>query len=405
MHAFSKQWVHMIVLSLLTAGAAVRAAEKGTAIEQVITSPVLLEVNAYYEPSTSSFAQAWPELRDFQPAEAVHAYAGSDFAALLPPGPVRVGETWPLDKVGCVKFLKQFHEGARHGTRGNGDSPEGGLGILARYNDQLAVILARFHGGFVLNEGWLTPGQFRGTLVLDRKSGEVKFFRWHVPMAAVNFDANRKIFDGDVGGKPIDPKNPPVFSGGGVVPRMELLGGNPAVADGQRWTASISDETAWDQIEKELYGFRKVEWVAFDEALEAARRSGKPLHVVSIDGTLCDESCCGTGKSLRAGPLSNDRIARLLNDKCINTWVLNSQLATLRAKAEHPDARALAAALLAARQPHSPVDSMVFTPELRLVSVKDADHFLGQRRERSIDLYEDFVKVALEKIAGTKDQQ
>lgn len=406
MYAFSKRSNQVLfVLALLTVGAAVHAAERAVAIKQVVTSRVPLAVKAYCEPSTSSFAQAWPELRDFQPAEAEHAYSGSDFAPLLPPGPVRVGETWPLDKAGCVKFLKQFHEGARHGTRGNGDSPEGGLAILARYNDQLAVILARFHGGFVLNEGWLTPGQFRGTLVLDRKSGEVKFFRWHVPMAAVNFDANRKIFDGDVGGKPIDPKNPPVFSGGGVWPRMELLGGDAGAAEVQKWTASIADEAAWDQIEKELYSFRKVEWVAFDEALDASRRADKPLHVVSIDGTLCDESCCGTGKSLRAGPLSSDRIARLLNEKCINTWVLNSQLATLRDKAASADARTLAATVLAARQPRSPVDSMVFTPELRLVSVKDADQFLGQRREKSIDLYEDFVKVALAKIASNNDQK
>jgi hypothetical protein len=406
MHAFIKQWAHLLlVLALLTVGAAVHAAGVGAAIKLARTSPVPLEVKAYCEPSTSSFAQAWPELRDFQPVEAVHAYPGSDFAALLPPGPVRLGQTWRLDTAGCVKFLKQFHEGATKGTRGNGDSPEGGLAILARYNDQFAVILARFHGRFVLNQGWLTPGQFRGTLVLDRTSGEVKFFRWHVPTAPVNFDANIKIFDGEVGGKPIDPKNPPVFSGGGVLPRMELLGGNPAVADGENWTASISDEAAWDQIEKELYGFRKVEWVAFEQALEAARRAGKPLHVVSIDGTLCDESCCGTGKSLRAGPLSDDRIAKLLNDKCINTWILNSQLSALRDNAEHADARALAAAVLAGRTPREPVDSMVFSPELRLISVKHAGHFLGQSRAASIDLYEDFVKVALEKIAGVKERQ
>ena len=405
MQAFIKSAHVVLVAALLTVGAAVHAAKEGAAIKLAITSPVPLEVRAFCEPSRSSFAQGWSELRDFQPAEDVHVYAGSDFAALLPPGPVRLGQTWPVDKDGCVKFLKQFHEGATIGTRGNGDSPEGGLAILARYNDQFAVILARFHGRFVLNQGWLTPGQFRGTLVLDRKSGEVKFFRWHVPMAAVNFDANIKIFDGEVGGKPIDPKNPPVFSGGGILPRMELLGGNPAVADGQNWIASIADEAAWDQIEKELYPFRKVEWVAFDKALEAARRAGKPLHVVSIDGTLCDESCCGTGKSLRAGPLSNDRVASLLNDKCINTWVLNSQLATLRDRAANPDTRALAAAMLAGRRPRSPVDSMVFTPEPSLVSVKDADHFLGQRRERSIILYEDFVKVALEKIAGIKNRQ
>jgi hypothetical protein len=47
---------------------------------------------------------------------------------------------------------------------------------------------------------------------------------------------------------------------------------------------------------------------------------------------------------------------------------------------------------------------MVFTPELRLISVKHAGHFLGQRRERSIVLYEDFLKVALKDIAGTEDK-
>jgi hypothetical protein len=125
---------------------------------------------------------------------------------------------------------------------------------------------------------------------------------------------------------------------------------------------------------------------------------------VSIDGTLCDESCCGTGKSLRAGPLSDDRIARLLNDKCINTWVLNSELATLRDNAEHADARALSADVLAGRTPHEPVDSMVFTPELRLVSVKHAGHFLGQSRAASIALYEDFMGVALKNIAGLEDK-
>src|SRR5688572_11659666 len=120
MHAFIKQSTHVpLVLALLTAGAAVHAAEAGAAIKLAITSHVPLEVKAYCEPSTASFAQAWPELRDFQPAEAVHAYAASDFAALLPPGPVRVGETWPLDNAGCVKFLKQFHEGASKGTSGN----------------------------------------------------------------------------------------------------------------------------------------------------------------------------------------------------------------------------------------------------------------------------------------------
>jgi hypothetical protein len=415
-----------LVLALLAAGATGHAAEQQAAIKLAITPPAPLEVKAFWEPVTESqygFGQKWPELRDFRPAKAVQVYAASDFAALLPPGPVQVGGTWPIDKAGCVKFLRQFHAGATSDLHlDNGDSPKGGLALLARYNDELAVILARYHGEFVLNEGWLTPGQFQGTLVLDRKSGKVKFFRWHVPMAAVNFDTGRKIFDlralgltvpglkgpaldGEIGGQRLDPKNPPVITDTGILPRMELLGGNPAVADGQNWTASISDEAAWDQIEKELYSFRKVEWVAFDNALETARRMGKPLHVVSVDGTLCDESCCGTGKKLRAGPLSNPRIARLLNDKCINTWVLNSRLPSLRDQTENVDAKTLATAILASRQKGSPVDSIVFTSGLRPVSVLGVNYLPGKTLEATIDPYEDFLKVALEKIALNKDRQ
>src|SRR5688572_15505505 len=113
-HAFIKQWAHvLLVLPLLTADDAVHAAEEDAAIKLAITAPVPLEVKAYWEPisSRNGFSQSWSELRDFRPAESVHAYAGSDFAALLPPGPVRLGQTWPVDKDGCVKFLKQFHEG------------------------------------------------------------------------------------------------------------------------------------------------------------------------------------------------------------------------------------------------------------------------------------------------------
>jgi hypothetical protein len=141
------------------------ANEPPKSIDVKLHPAATMDVKAFWEPITSSFAQAWPELRDFRPAEEVRRYSTQDFAAVLPKREVRVGDTWQVDKAGCVKLLKQFHEGARGGSYvDNGDSPEDGLAILARYNDQSAVILARFHGGFVLKEGWLTPGQFKATL-------------------------------------------------------------------------------------------------------------------------------------------------------------------------------------------------------------------------------------------------
>jgi hypothetical protein len=372
------------------------------AIKLVSRSNATLDVKAFWEPITSSgsgFGQAWSELRDFRPAVEVRRYSTQDFAALLPNRDVRVGDTWQIDKERCLKFLKQFHDGATSVSHfDNGDSPEHGLATLARYNDQLAVILARFHAVFVLKEGWLTPGQFQGTLVVDRRSGAVTFFRFKVPLSPVNFDANWKILDGEVNGQRIDPNNPPIATDSGVIPRMELIGGEKLTVEDQEWTESMSDEAAWSKIEKELYPFRQIDWVEFEHALAAARQTGKPLHVVTIDGTLCDESCCGSGKALRAGPLSDKRIAQLVNAKCINTWVLNKRLPSLRDNAEDSEAQALAFAILAGRQPHSPVDSMVLTPDLRLISVQAANDILGQPREALLKTYEEFLTVAFEKL-------
>jgi hypothetical protein len=380
---------------------------KPEAVRFVSHSDATLDVKAFWEPITSSgsgFGQWWSELRDFRPAEELHRYSTQDFAALLPNRDVRVGDTWRIDKESCVKFLKQFHDGATSVEHfNNGDSPEDGLATLARYNDQLAVILARFHGVFVLKEGWLTPGQFQYTLVVERKTGAAKFFRCKVPLAAVNFDANHRILDGEVNGQRIDPKNPPIATDSGVIPRMELLGGEESLVKSPEWTKSISDDAAWNRIEKEFYPFRQIEWVAFEQALAAARETGKPLHVVSVDGTLCDESCCGSGKALRAGPLSDLRIARLVNAKCINTWVLNKRLKSLRDNADDADSQALATAVLAGRQPHSPVDSMVFSPKLRLISVQAANDILGQPRAAILKTYEGFLTEAFEKLRKEND--
>ena len=42
---------------------------------------------------------------------------------------------------------------------------------------------------------------------------------------------------------------------------------------------------------RRLYRFAAIDWVPFDQAVAAATRTGKPLHVIAINGTLDDESC------------------------------------------------------------------------------------------------------------------
>lgn len=361
-----------------------------------------LDVTAFWEPiawSRYGFHQAWKELADFGPAEAVHRYAGRDFAALLPDGAVGLGETWPIGAEGAAAFLRQFHPGATGRLHiDNGDSPEGGRAILSAYNERLALIHVRLHGEFVLEEGWLTPGRFQGTILLDRETGQVRFFRLSVPSAAVNFDANWRITDGEVGGVAITPENAPIATDAGVLPRMELRGGDEGALSGQAWSGSIPEAEALDLLERALYPFRKVDWVAFDRAASLARETGKPLHVVAVDGFPCDESCCGSGKALRAGPLSDDRVASLLNGGCVNTWVVNGSLPGLRDSGPTEDVRALARAVLGARQPGSPVDSMVFTPSLGLVSVQAAHGILlGTPGAGASARYEGFLREALER--------
>lgn len=370
------------------------------AIELQIAEQASLDVHAHWEPVKTSqygFGESWPELRDFQPATPLQTYSGNEFNALLPDRLVSVGDIWHLDPADCLVFLKQFHPGASTDLHiDNGDSPRGGRAILARYNDRLAVVLARFHGEFVLEDGWLTPGHFQGKLVIDRQTGEVKYLRWKVPPAAVNFDAGRKIIDGEIGGRPIDPANPPVATDAGILARMELLGGNEEAISAMMWSASIPNVAAWDRLEKELYPFRNIEWVPFEEAVSIARASGKPIHVVTVDGWLCDESCCGSGKALRAGPLSNPRIGRLLNAHCVNTWILNSSLSRVRDEGKTPQAKQLAQAVLQSRQPHSPVDSMVLTSDLKVVSVRAAnDDILGAKLPVVLARYESFIQEAI----------
>jgi hypothetical protein len=177
---------------------------------------------------------------------------------------------------------------------------------------------------------------------------------------------------------------------------MELIGGSKEATATEEWTASISDADAWDRLERDMYPFRNIEWVPFEQAVSAARTSGKPIHVVTVDGWLCDESCCGSGKALRAGPLSNPQIGQLLNANCVNTWILNRSLPHLRDEGQTSEARQLAEAVLKARQPHSPVDSMVLAADLQLISVRAAnDDILRGKPADVLDRYEAFIRQAI----------
>src|SRR6266508_2843083 len=80
-----------------------------------IADTARLKVKAYWDPikeSTDNFHRRWEELRNLRPAKDALTYDGADFRALLPAGPVAVGEIWELSDEAVLKFLRQLHPGA-----------------------------------------------------------------------------------------------------------------------------------------------------------------------------------------------------------------------------------------------------------------------------------------------------
>jgi len=73
------------------------------------------------------------------------------------------------------------------------------------------------------------------------------------------------------------------------VPRMELVGGT--FPDDLEWDREISMEDARERLAKRFYGFANIDWIPFDRVREEARRTGRPMHIMVLFGTLDDESC------------------------------------------------------------------------------------------------------------------
>src|SRR5207249_5448063 len=121
------------------------------------------------------------------------SYSGSDFRAFLPRGPVTVGAIWDLKEEGLLTFLRQLHRGATLKLHiNNGDSP-GAFACLRALSPQYAEIVFRVHAEFVLRDGFFTPGQFTGSLVIDRLRAQPAFFRMYLPQGPINFDVGWRI--------------------------------------------------------------------------------------------------------------------------------------------------------------------------------------------------------------------
>lgn len=226
----------------------------------------------------SNFHVEWDELANLRVVEHEKRYPTSVFRAFLPDKEVSIGDLWQIEEEGALELLKQLHPNPSLKMHIDMGDSRGLWACLRAYNDQYADIVFRIHAEFVLENGWFTPSQFTGHLVIDRSKEKIVFFQMYVPKAVLNFDVNWKRFGG-------------LVTDSGFCPQIELRAGTQDVLKDTEFTKFITKEAAEHTLILRFYKFQQINWVSLAEALEIAPAQQKPVHVLSIDGPLADESC------------------------------------------------------------------------------------------------------------------
>ena len=240
-------------------------------------------VNGFIAPigdtMSDSFFKEWNNLMNLRVAEPEKRYPTSIFRAFLPDKSVSVGDLWQIDKEGALKLLQQLHPNPSLDMHINMGDSRGLWACLRAYNDEFADIVFRIHAEFVLEDGWFTPSQFAGNLIIDQVKKSVAFFKMHVPEGPVNYDVNWKRF----GDRHI--------TAAGFCSQMELHAGTQDLLGNVKFTESITQKAAEDALIQSFYKAQQINWVPPDQVLEMVQVQQKPIHVISIDGPLTDESC------------------------------------------------------------------------------------------------------------------
>ena len=223
-----------------------------------------------------NFHVEWDELANLRVAEPEKQYPASVFRAFLPSEAVAVGDLWMIEEESVLELLRQLHPKPNLDIRLNAGDSRGLWACLRAYNDKYAEIVFRIHSEFILKDGRFTPSQFAGHLVVDRIEEKVASFKMHVPEGILNFDVGRNST------RSIDV---------GFCPKMELRAEPQKIIPDIEFVESITHEAAERKLILRFYKSQQINWVSLEEALEMSPAQGKPVHVVSIDGPLADESC------------------------------------------------------------------------------------------------------------------
>ena len=238
-------------------------------------------VNGFIAPigeTVSNSGKNWDPLTNMRVAEPEMQHPASVFHAFLPDKPVSVGEHWKVEPDGALELLRQLHPNPSLNMHINTGDSYGLWACLRAYNDEFADIVFRIHAEFVFEDGWFTPSQFAGHLVINRVKESVAFFVMRVPEGPVNFDFNRITPIGRIAGM-------------GFCSQVELRAGTQDLLEDIEFVASITQAAAERALILRFYKSQQINWIAPDQVLEMARVQQKPIHAISIDGPLVDESC------------------------------------------------------------------------------------------------------------------
>ena len=232
----------------------------------------------------SNFHERWDALANLQVAELEKRYPTSIFRAFLPNGSISVGECWEVEKQGILALLQQLLPNPSLDMRNDGGDSCGKWACLRAYNDQFADIMFRIHAEFAIQDGWFTPSQFTGHLILDQMQGTVAFFQMYVPQGILNFDVNWKTTE--------DGWDPGiVITDAGYCPQMELRSGTQTGLQALKFTEAITEATAAHKLACCFYKSQQINWVRLENALEMTQAHQKPIHVIAVNGPLADEAC------------------------------------------------------------------------------------------------------------------
>ena len=235
--------------------------------------------------SNHHVAFEWDELANLRVSVPEKAYSASVFRAFLPDGSVSVGDLWQIEEMGALELLRQLHPKPNLDMRDYGDP--GLWACLRAYTDEFADIVIRIHTEFKLGDGWFTPSQFTGHLVINRSEETVAFFQMRVPEGPVNFEVGWEDENSWCDSNWI--------ADTGFCAQMELCAGNEDILQDITTRANgstvITQEEAEHALNCQFYKSEQINWVPMEAALELAQAQQKPIHVISIDGPLADETC------------------------------------------------------------------------------------------------------------------